>query len=312
MILRNNVYLLISLLLMVALSSSLVFFGNSDQQSSVNKNLFKIEDQAKIDLVILKGASEEVKLHFDGSKWMVNNSFEADRKLIEVFFATLLQAEPRRPVAQKLKDSVHQQIMKEGVDVQLYQGEILMKNYRVLGNNRKTETYYELDGESTPYVVAIPGYRVYVGAIFELNDYDWRDKRIFNFNWQNFKRLTANFQRNEKESFSISFQGKFFGLDGNQKADTTQLNDYLDAVSLVQAVQYIPEGESTAYDSLLHTPPYFSIEVTDIANRVYLLDVFQPNKLDPLVLGRLGDGQALLIRREDFIRLDRKRSHFER
>jgi hypothetical protein len=312
MILKNNLYLSISLLLMVALLSSWFFLGHSDQQSSVNKNLFKIEDQSKIDRVIIKGAIEEVRLHFDGSKWMINNSFEVDRKLIQVFFATLLQAEPRRRVAQKLKDSVHQQIMKEGMDVQLYQGETLLKNYRVLGNNRKTETYYELYGESTPYVVAIPGYRVYVGAIFELNAYDWRDKRIFNFNWQNFKRLTANFQRSERESFSISFQGKFFGIDGYQKADTTQLNDYLDAVSLVQAVQYVSEGESTTYDSLLHTPPYFSIEVTDIANRIYLLDVFQPNKQDPLVLGRLGDGQALLIRREDFMRLDRKRSHFER
>jgi hypothetical protein len=309
---RNNIYLLGSLLVMTAFLVGIMFFGNSKDRISVDKNLFKVADQTKIDRVILKKANEQIELHFDGSKWMVNNSFEADRQLIQVFFATLLQAEPRRPVAQRLRDSIHQQITKSGVEVKLYEGEMLMKNFRVSGNDRKTETYYEHASDISPYLMTIPGYRVYVAAIFELNPYDWRDKRIFNFNWQNFKRLTASFSGNEKENFAISFQDKFFGLEGIPEADTTRLNDYLDAVSLVQVVRYLPLGESPAYDSMLTTNPYYSIEVSDIANRTYRLDLYPPIKQDPAVLGKLSDGQAVLIGREDLIRLDRKKSHFER
>ena len=179
------------------------------------------------------------------------------------------------------------------------------------GNDRKSETYYELTGSGAPYLVTIPGYRVYVAAIFELNSYDWRDKRIFNFKWQNFKRLTASFAGNEKESFAISFQNKFFGLEGNPSADTTRLNDFLDAVSLVEAARYLPAGESVVYDSILATTPYYSIEVSDIANRTYRLDLYPPIKQDPAILGKLGDGQALFISREDLIRLDRKKGHFD-
>lgn len=308
---RNNIYLLGSLLAMSAFLVLIILFRNSSDKISVDKNLFKVADQTKIDRVVLKKSNEQIELRFDGAKWVVNNSFEADRQMIQVLFATLLQAEPRRPVAQRLRDSIHQQINTMGVGIKLFEGETLQKNFVVGGNDRKSETYYELAGDGAPYLITIPGYRVYVAAIFELNSYDWRDKRIFNFNWQNFKRLTASFAGNGKEGFAISFQNKFFGLEGNPKADTTKLNDYLDAVSLVQAVRYLPAGESAVYDSVLATKPYYSIEVSDIANRTYRLDLFPPIKQDPAVLAKLGDGQALLITREDLIRLDRKKSHFE-
>jgi len=307
---RNNLHLLISLASMIAVMVALIYFGRTNGKIDIDKNLFKVADQTKIDRVILRKQGEETELRYNGAKWMVNNSYDADRQLIQVLFATLLQVEPRRPVAQRLRDSVHQQIINNGIEVKLYEGEVLMKNFLVSGNNRKTETYYELEGQLSPYLVTIPGYRVYVAAIFELTSIDWRDKRIFNFNWQNFKRLTATFKGNDKENFAISFQDNFFGLEGNPKADTTRVNDYLDAVSLVQAVRYLPAGESNTYDSLLATAPYYSIEATDIANRSYRLDLYAPRKQDATILGKMGDGQAVLISREDFLRLDRRKSHF--
>jgi len=309
---RNNQYLLISLMGMFALLVGIIYFSNTSDSISVDKNLFKVVDQTKIDRVLLKKHDEQVELHYNGSKWMVNNTFEADRQLIEVLFATLLQAEPRRPVAQRQLDSVNQLLRQQGTTVKLYEGEELRKDFVVSGNDRKSETYYELTGESSPYLITIPGYRVYVAAIFELTSLDWRDKRIFNFNWQNFKRLTATYKGNEKESFAISFKDAYFGLEGNSQADTTKLNDYLDAVSLIQAVRYMPQGESTAYDSMLTSPPYYSIEVTDIANRNYRLDLYSPKRGEAVVLGKMSEGPALLIRIEDFIRIDRKKSHFAR
>jgi hypothetical protein len=81
---------------------------------------------------------------------------------------------------------------------------------------------------------------------------------------------------------------------------------------LIQAVRYLPRGESAHYDSVLSTTPYYSIEATDIANRSYRLDLYPPIQQDPAVLGKLPDGQAVLISREDFNRIDRKKSQFAR
>ncbi len=41
----------------------------------------------------------------------------------------------------------------------------------------------------------IPGYRVYVSGIFELDESGWREKRVFAFNWQNFQKLDAHFPK---------------------------------------------------------------------------------------------------------------------
>lgn len=308
---RNNIWLLGSLLVMIAVLVVLILFGNSDSHISVDKNLFKVADQTKIDRIVLKNQDEQIELHFDGARWMVNDSFEADRQLIQVVFATLLQTEPRRPVAQRLRDSIHQKITQSGIEVKLFEGKDLMKSYFAGGNARKSETYYELSGDDSPYVVMIPGYRVYIAAIFELKAHEWRDKRIFNFNWQNFKRLSSSFPKNEEENFVVAFQGKFFALEGNPASDTTKLNDYLDAISLLQVVRYLPAGESAEYDSLLGTGPDRSIVVTDIANRSYRLDLYPPISREGAILGRLHDGQAVLIRQEDLIRVDRKKSHFK-
>ena len=47
-----------------------------------------------------------VTLKYNGSRWKVNDEFNADPIMIDVLFATLQQAEPRRPLAASLKDSV--------------------------------------------------------------------------------------------------------------------------------------------------------------------------------------------------------------
>lgn len=309
---RNNIYLLISLLGMTVFLIMMLLFKNFDTTEAIDKNLFKVADQTKIDRVVLQRNNELVELHFDGAKWMVNNSFEADRQLIQVFFATILQTEPKRPVAQRLIDSVNQQISSTGVQVKLFEGDMLMKDFSVAGNDRKTETYYKLAGDPSPYMATIPGYRVYVAAIFELPAYEWREKRIFNFKWENFKQLKVSFTENKKEDFSISFQGKFFGLDGMPTADTTRLNDYLDAVSLVQAVRYLPKGTSAVYDSQLSGAPSYTIQATDIANRTYVLDVYPSILGESAILGKVNGDQPLLMRKEDADKIGRARSYFVR
>jgi hypothetical protein len=309
---KRNIYLLGSLMGLLAFLTVMVLFENFDNTVSIDKDLFKVADQTKIDRVVLQRNAEQTELHFDGTRWMVNNSFEADRQLIQVFFATILQTEPKRPVAQRLIDSVNQQIISTGVQVKLFEGEVLMKDFSVAGNDRKTETYYQLAGDPAPYIATIPGYRVYVGAIFELPSYEWREKRIFNFRWENFKQLKVSFAGNKKEDFSISFQGKFFGLDGNPAADTTRLNDYLDAVSLVQAMRYLPKGGSTVYDSLLTGAPSYTIQAIDIANRTYVLDVYPPIRGESAILAKVNGDQPLLMRKEEAEKISRSRSYFVR
>ena len=67
------------------------------------------------------------------------------------FFATLMQTEPKRPVGVAVQDSLTAYMLKNGINVKLYEGENLVKDFWVSGNDRKTETYFLLQGDEIPY-----------------------------------------------------------------------------------------------------------------------------------------------------------------
>ncbi len=309
---KKNIRLLISLFAISALCLLFAFFRNAGTRADVDKNLFRVEDQTQVNKIVLStpGKNQEVEIRFDGTRWMVNNSFEADNQLITVFFATLLQAEPKWPVAETLQDSIADRMEKQGIRVKLFEGEQTVKDFWVSGNDQRTETYFQLDGDKTSYLVTIPGYRVFVASLFELSAAEWRDKRIFNFNWQNFKSLKTRFPQQSNQDFTVSFANKLFGIEEVAVADTTKLSNYLESVFNLQADQFIT-ASSGKYDSLLKTVPVYSITVTDIANRTYRLEVFPPLKGEQVILGRLNDTLSALFNPKQIAQISRKRSYFE-
>lgn len=290
---NRNIILLILLLALSALIV-LVTLSSGDDRVEVDKNLFRVEDQADVSRVLLESKGQIIDLHFTGNKWMVNE-YEADREMIKYLFATLLQAEPKREVSASLRDSVRTKLLTQGVLVKLMKGEEQVKEFRVGGNDRETETYFLQDENAVPYLMTIPGHRVYIASIFEPTLSDWRDKRIFNFNWQNFKSLDVSFPADAKSDFKVSFRNQFFGIENMDLSDTTQLNNYLDAVSLMQGDQFVETGDSKKYDSLAATTPSFTITIHDIATRPYTLEVFPALSDREAVLGRINRKQLILI-----------------
>jgi hypothetical protein len=308
---KKNIRLLISLFAISVLCILFAFFSNTDTYADVDKNLFRVEDQTQVSKIVLSTPSknQEVEIRFDGTRWMVNNSFEADNQLITVFFATLLQAEPKRPVAETLHDSIDSRMEKQGIRVKLYEGEQVVKDFWVSGNDQRSETYFQLAGDKTSYLVTIPGYRVFVASLFELSEAEWRDKRIFNFNWANFKSLKAHFTQQPNEDFTISFSNGLYGIVEVEVADTTKLSNFLESVFNLQADQF-NVNSSSRYDSLLKIPPTYSITILDIANRAYQLEVFPPLKDEQVILGRLNNNLSALFSPKQIAQISRKRGYF--
>lgn len=304
---KKNVRLLISLIVLT-LGTALFFAAGFERKSEIDKSIFKIPDQTKIDHVVFESPKGKIELKFDGGKWLVNN-LEADKQLVKVFFATILQAEPKRKISTAQQDSLIKQPGANKIKVGFFEGQQVQKEFWVSGNGAKTETYFQLNDQES-YLVTIPGYRVYVASIFELPPNDWREKRIFNFNWRNFKSLNAGFQSDSKQNFTISFSDKFFDIEGID-ADTTKLNDYLDAVSLIGSERILTPEESKPYDSLFATAPSFQIEVQDIAKRSIILKVFRSNRKREAVPAKVND-EAILLSPQAVNAIDRKRGFFVR
>lgn len=301
-----NKRLIFSLALFSAAALLLFLWSAAEKTSDIDKSLFKVDDQVNIDRVIIERADEKIQLAYNQTTWLVN-SLEADRQLIKVFFAAILQAEPKRKLSPSASDSIGAIIKKSGAHVILLEGQETKREFSVVGNAQKSETYYQLAGDEEVYVVTIPGYRVYLASIFELTQNDWRDKRIFNFNWQNFKSLNVAFPDDTRQNFTISFKDQYFAIDGAVNTDTTKLNDYLDAVSLMRADRILAPQNRPSYDSLLTGSPDFQITVEDIASRAIQLDVFMRAGQ---FIGKWDEKELVLFNSATIQPISRGRSYF--
>lgn len=304
---RKNKVLVFSL---VAISfTAIILFTFLGQVEVVDKDIFKIESLSSVDRILFTSSRDPIDLSFNGSRWLVNNDYTADDQLVTVLFATLQQAESKRKVAAGLVDSITQLIKIKGVKVELFQGDAVVKEIYVGGNANKSESYF-LDESNGPYVMAIPGYRVYVAGVFEVETGGWRDKRIFNFNWRNFKRLKTTNVNQPNQNFEIEDDGYGFDLVNAVGTDTTKLNDYLDAVSLLMAKDFVKKGSNPIYDSISQTSPLVSIEVFDLGDNEHRLDLFAPLKEDPNVVGKLDDLDVVIFDRQQIFPVLKSRDYF--
>jgi hypothetical protein len=268
---KKNIRLLISFTTIIVITFSLFFFTHLKTASAVDKSLFQIENLEKIDHVILESPKGKTDLKFNGTKWLVNEKYEADRQMVTVFFATLKQTIAKRKVSDHLQDSLHREIENSGTKISCYESGNLTKEIWAGGNAQKTETYFQTrDGK--PYVVTIPGYRVYVASIFELAANDWRDKQVFNFNWQNIKSLEATFPTDPKQNFKASFNEKIFSIEGIA-TDTTKLDTFMDALFRLRSERILDSAEAKNYKNDLQKP-MMEIVIQDVARRSYPLTIF--------------------------------------
>ena len=280
---KRNIRLLILLGVLMTITIGVFFMLNTNTSTVVVKALFKLSDYSTIDKVILAKGHKAIELKFDGARWKVNDQL-ADRSMIDVLFATLQQVEPKRPVAESLRDSMAALLDTNGVVVKLYEGDNLLKEFIAGGNATKTQAYFKYPEEEDSYVMVIPGYRVYASGIFELEEYGWKDRYVFNFNWRNFKSLKASFPNTPQRDFEVAMGKSYFEILGMTAVDTTKLNDFLNIVSLVEVDQFLNQEEIIGYDSLLAGKPLMKVEVSDISGKTYSLSLYdQPNQ--PQALG---------------------------
>lgn len=300
---KRNKGLFILLVVLLASTSVLLYTGQQGEEKFEQKDIFKVEDLKTINKVELRSSNDTVQLSFSGNRWVVNGVEPADRDMIDVLFATLLQAEAKRPVAESKNDSLVQQLQQSGVQVDLFDQAQLVKSFVAGGNEKKSEAYF-IDESRQAYVMHIPGYRVYVSGVFEMTESDWRDKYVFAFNWTNFKNLAVAFNRKPSDGFDVKMLDGYFGVDGIQ-TDTTRLNDFLDAVSLLTVDQY------TATDSLEDKTPWLTITVSDIAERQYSLSIFEVTEAGKTAC-LVNEKQGAWIDNRKLVRLIKNRDFFQK
>lgn len=303
---KKNKYLTVSAIVLLSIAIAFFLMSREENSPEIDPDYFSLVDTDQIDKVTLRTLLDTVVLRYEGSRWRVNDRWEADVQMIKVLMATLRQTEPHRMVSRKVIDTVQQQLEQRGTEVVVEKEGVEVIKFLAGGNAQRTESWFLKAGDTRPYVMIIPGYRVYVSGIFQLEAEGWRNKRIFEFNWRNFKSLTTSYSKEPKLGFTIEMKQSYFGIREMAQVDTTKLNDYLDAVSLLEANRFVP-GPA---DRLLKEEPSARIDIRDIADRIYTLELFAPQKDATEVFGRMADGQLVAFDRNMISSIARRRTYF--
>ena len=298
------------LLVVLTTITLLVFWWiQPENRLDVDENIFRVEALDAVDRVELSTDSSNVTLAFSGNQWRVNDQYVADGSMIRVLFATLQQAQPKRALPESQRDSVFSRLSDSGVKVSLFQGQELKREFFAGGNAARSQAFFADPSTEQVYVMAIPGYRVYVSGILELEEAGWRDKYVFGFNWENFRSLEAMFPGRKAENFTVAMTRNFFGIEGMPEADTSKLNNFLDDVSLLTVEEYLSEPELS--DSLQRRQPQLEIRVKDVGNRTYRLRMFDFGPRQE-IYGLMQDSQVALFNRRKFAALLKPRSFFRK
>lgn len=259
---------LLSVSLFALITASVLYYIFSSSGQFKSRLLFPFRELP--DSVLLYQGNASVRLVKSTSGWMVNNR-PADADRITLLLATLQQSVARRRVAHNQLDSINRLLDELGVRVEVFSNGERLFSFRVAGNEHNMKTFVRPDEEET-VEVTIPGYRVYVAAIFTLPETEWLDRRIFNFNWRNFESLTAEFPGNPSDNFNVVYNGRFFTVK-DLPTDTARLNSYLDEISLMKADAFLPARHLP--DSLASASPLSRIRVYSVSGDTLSLDVYR-------------------------------------
>jgi hypothetical protein len=303
---RKNKRLAISTIVLTITIVVFWFFAFREDLIEVDETAFVVSDIPGIDRIEMQSARDTVVLRFDGVRWTVNDKYPADRRTVQVLFGTIEHVRPRRPVSEKSREQVSEQLKTSGTTVRFFAKDNLLKSYVAGGNPQKPEAWYQLPG-GDPIIMNIPGYKVYASGVFEQTVNDWRDKRVFGLNWRNFRSLTTTFTK-DRESYTIAGKENYFSLEG-MEADTAKVNTYLDDVSLLVGEGFYTAGQRERIDSLLAGPTSFDVVVTDIGDRSFKLEVFPPLRNEADVYGRV-NGEVMIFARAEMARIAKKKSWF--
>ena len=305
---QKNIKLLISLGIVIILIALMPLLKKDNNGLSVNKKQFTLNPQTVITDVLLTSNSMSNKFSYIQGGWQVNNSYELDPNMRDVFFSVLSQMSIRREVPQSQNDSISNLIHQHGVSVDILNNADTIKSYKVWGNS-DFQTSYLMDKERQSYIIHIPGYRSYVAGIFEVPESDWRTRRVFSAQFTNLNSLKIEYS---KEQIEYRYKDSFFEII-DISADSTQLITSLENLLFLQTDQFLLSSDHDKYyvDSLSNTSPIATISTVKLSGASESAIIYNTNEQQSFYLGLVSDSSYCLFNKTRLKKILRKKSDFE-
>lgn len=239
---------------------NLTFFLSSSGTFSREKNytIAIADTSAVVSVKLTKGESVNT-LQREGEGWTLNQEFGTDPGYTRILLAVMNRMAVKRRLGDTQLEDLKNRVESDAVLVELAeQG----RSFYVLGNRTYTKTYFLEPNLKVGYEVEIPGYRDFVGGIFQLTTDQWRDRLIFRGNFRTIDRIQV--KRNEQTVFNAGLKDSYFQIDGLAAYDTLAFVNFLNGFNYLQANERISSGKYPQYDSLRNTADKSQLIIHDL------------------------------------------------
>lgn len=288
---RNNIILLISFVAISMATAVIYLTGGDTRSSGIKANHFALGENTIITDVVFERNSGTQHFKYEFREWRLNDEFKIDVPMRDALFAILSTINVRIPVAKGESDSIASHIRESGVLVRILNNGQEVLSYYAGGDEERRITYMMDTDSDQPYVVNIPGYNSYIGAVFFVEDSEWRNRRVFNAEWATLNEYMFDYRDENQSDILVVAESEFFRLDGVAEIDTNRMMSYLESIIFLQTDGFLED--ETVKDSLMSTEPFATVSVSDLRLGKSTLDIYLPASDGMETIGVLDNSQLL-------------------
>lgn len=269
---------LLYLLLLVILSTAAWFFVLKKPSSTLveQEKSFAVADTAGIyKILIADMEGKKVVLQRTGDHWMVNNRFEVRTDYMKTLLSTIRRLEVSYPVPQAAEKTIITRLASSNKKVELYdESGKLIRSYFVGGGTLSSDgTYFLMNGSQNPYVVTVPAFEGVLDSRYVTDEQVIRNTAVFRLRSNEISSVTVDYAGKPDSSFTINVLGADSFTVTNKKGialpdaqqDKERIQQYLAAFASVYCESFV--NNLNKKDSILQTPPFCTISVTDRSQR---------------------------------------------
>ena len=286
---KTLLYLIIALVLGGA---ALWTFNRNQHNSTINKlDLnFAVPDTASISKIIISGSgnSNEMERKAEGF-WLMNKKYKVAPYLMALLLTTIRNVEMQRPLGKNEAQTVIEDLKVRYKKVDIFVKGELYKTYLV-GDDAQGNlgTYFKFE-EGDPYVCHLRGFTGFLSPRYNVIENEWRNKILFQSSPQTLQSVEIKYFASPVDNFKISFEGKYFSIEGASRFDTSAAAGFILAFKKIYLERYLLGFDKRTNDSLLKKMPEWSINLVDIDPEKSHLVNFYPSGEDDRSIGYLPD-----------------------
>ena len=266
---------LIGLVILLILGAIALFVYQQRGTGTIKPELhdFAVKDTASVTRIFLADKSgQTILLERQSEKeWTVNKTHKARKDAVDLLLKTIKRVEMKAPVAKTAHDNIVRLLAGKSTKVEIYTGDEKVKTYYVGDATQDNQgTYMLIEGSSTPFVCHIPGFVGYLSSRYMTRILEWRDSEIFSYSLPQIAEVKVEFHNEPEKSFRITHsENRVVQLFKNSQKeelvtnmDTVFVKRYMLNYRNVRS-EGIQSYDAARVDSIVNSPPYFTISVTD-------------------------------------------------